>query len=356
MNSKKAPTDAYNAIVNFKDQTIIAIGDVHGDIDALLLTLWNANVIDDKGMWNVQTPTIVVQTGDQIDRKRDSNDYTEQNRYPELEVLQYTEWLKQQAKNDRKRLGSDFISLLGNHEILTCGGHFEEYVSTSDLRVHQNLIENRKRDFRAGSGQMAVKFLAQRPVVVRIGNCIFSHADIADTTLIGANPTDDTLNEFNTAAFDFLTKGMDNVTVKQKRFLGFADGTVTLKDHGENQYNAFSQTPMTQRSICGNSAVWKHPNGEYIEDDSKLPATDKFFISAHTIQIDGKIRGRGFIDDQISSHDPKHFWCIDTGRSRAFNREGETALQVDTATALKITNLNASAPTFKIVGPLRRST
>jgi hypothetical protein len=354
LKSKDAPTDAYNAIVHFTDQTIIAIGDVHGDIDALLLTLWNANVIDDKGMWNVQTPTIVVQTGDQIDRKRGQNDYSEQNRYPELEVLQYTEWLQSQAKS--KNNGSDFISLLGNHEILTCGGHFEEYVSTSDLRVHQNTIENRKTDFLAGSGPMAVKFLAQRPVVVRIGNCIFSHADIADTTLIGANPTDDTLNEFNTAAFDFLTKGMENVTVKQKWFLGFADGTVTLKDHGENQYNAFSQTAMTQRSICGNSAVWKFPDGEYIADDSKLPATDKFFISAHTIQIDGKIRGRGFIDNQILSLDPKHFWCIDTGRSRAFNNAGDTVLQVDRATALKITKLDASPPTFEIVGPLRRST
>ena len=68
------PVDFEFTFASTKPVRVVAIGDLHGDIDACLRTLWYADLIDGVGNWRGGN-TVVVQLGDQIDRKREENDF-----------------------------------------------------------------------------------------------------------------------------------------------------------------------------------------------------------------------------------------------------------------------------------------
>jgi hypothetical protein len=198
------------------------------------------------------------------------------------------------------------------------------YVSQSDINAFTNTSTTRADFFRAGQGSLATKFFTRRPFMVQIGNCIFSHADIAASL-----PVNDLIprvfQELNNDYWRVLRRGKSSITTDRAEALG-----LNQLFAGDDRY---LRTPMWNRNICLNLTAPHVSN-------------DLHFISAHTPK--NKIT--------FTANKSNRFWCIDTGRSRAFNSQGETALQVSKATALKITNLDASSPNFEIVGPSSRST
>jgi hypothetical protein len=81
---------------------IVAIGDLHGDLSATRNALLLAGVIDENDLW-VGGTTVVVQTGDQLDRGDD-----------ELEILDLLDALTLQAQ----AAGGAVHVLNGNHELM----------------------------------------------------------------------------------------------------------------------------------------------------------------------------------------------------------------------------------------------
>ncbi|XVF84285.1 hypothetical protein PTKIN_Ptkin17bG0024700 [Pterospermum kingtungense] len=89
-------------------ERLIAIGDLHGDLEKSKQAFRLAGVIDGSDRW-CGGFTTVVQIGDVLDRGRD-----------ELKILYFSEKLKREAVKS----GGQLITLNGNHEIMNVEGDF----------------------------------------------------------------------------------------------------------------------------------------------------------------------------------------------------------------------------------------
>ncbi len=138
--------------------TLIAIGDLHGDLERTRAVLRLANLIDENDRW-IGEKTVLVQTGDQIDRGDDDR-----------AVLDLIERLKKQAK----AAGGALIALTGNHELMNVTGDFR-YVAPGSVATFDEL-GGRIAAFRPG-GTYA-RMLAERPVVVQVGDTVFVHGGV----------------------------------------------------------------------------------------------------------------------------------------------------------------------------------
>lgn len=151
---------------------IIAIGDLHGDYQATLNSLQLAKVIKLNGTrWTwCGGKTHVIQVGDQIDRKC-REDVKGGDEDSEIKIMKLLDYLDGQAIRD----GGRILSLVGNHELLSCRGQFQ-YVSPKGL-AHFGGEEKRHEAFRPG-GEMAKYMAEHRYAVVKIGAFMFVHAGI----------------------------------------------------------------------------------------------------------------------------------------------------------------------------------
>ena len=109
---------------------IVAVGDVHGELDALQEILCHAGILGDQGQW-VGGSTIVVQTGDVIDRGPDSVGV-----YKLLKKLQL----------EAPRTGGAVVRLLGNHELAL----LEEENCMTDVSDWRNFRRMLEHDVLAG--------------------------------------------------------------------------------------------------------------------------------------------------------------------------------------------------------------
>jgi hypothetical protein len=97
---------------------IVAIGDLHGDMDHARRALRLAGAIDVHDRWT-RGRLVVVQTGDQMDRGDDDR-----------AIVDLVEDLKGQAAG----AGGEFVALLGNHEIMNASLDFR-YVTAGGFRA-----------------------------------------------------------------------------------------------------------------------------------------------------------------------------------------------------------------------------
>ena len=156
-------------------ERVIAIGDLHGDLEATRGALRLAGAIDDQDRW-IGGNLVVVQTGDILDRGGD-----------ELEILTLLENLATEART----AGGAVHALNGNHELMnvkldlryvTLEG-FLDFLPTplteSDTVVPEMVVdgvEGRIKAFRPG-GPVALR-LAQRNVVAIVGDTVFVHGGV----------------------------------------------------------------------------------------------------------------------------------------------------------------------------------
>jgi len=155
---------------------IVAIGDVHGDLEATRAALKLAGLIDASDHWT-GGETILVQTGDQLDRGDD-----------ELEILELFERIEGEARS----AGGEVHVLNGNHELMNASGDFR-YVTQGgfadfagvDATALDRLPEaatvpaqarGRVAAFMPG-GPWAKK-LAERDVVFVAGGSVFVHGGL----------------------------------------------------------------------------------------------------------------------------------------------------------------------------------
>jgi hypothetical protein len=174
---------------------VVAIGDVHGDLDTFVAILQDARVIDARRKW-VGGTTVLVQTGDVVDRGPQSR-----------KVMDLLIDLDKQAR----KAGGQVHALLGNHEVMNLLGDLryvsaEEYASyasgdADDVReqVYAASVQPPQRDdpaFKAkwmaahprgwvelvrafGAKGKYGRWLRQHDTVVKVGDTLFLHGGIS---------------------------------------------------------------------------------------------------------------------------------------------------------------------------------
>jgi hypothetical protein len=95
---------------------IVAVGDVHGAFDKFVTILREAGVIDNRRRW-IGKNTILVQTGDVLDRGPDSREAMD---------------LLRRLESDAERAGGKVYALLGNHEVMRMLNQ-RNYVSAAEF-------------------------------------------------------------------------------------------------------------------------------------------------------------------------------------------------------------------------------
>ena len=154
---------------------IVAIGDLHGDLNATLRVLKLANLINAEDDW-IGGATVLVQTGDVLDRGDDEQD-----------ILDLLERLRAQAQT----AGGQVHVLLGNHETMNVAGDFR-YVTaegwsdfddapgvkqfTTTLQDVPATRRARIASFRPG-GYYA-RILGDHNIAVIVGDTVFVHGGL----------------------------------------------------------------------------------------------------------------------------------------------------------------------------------
>lgn len=159
------------AVARPSPERVVAIGDLHGDLDATRRALRLAGAIDDQDAW-IGGKLVVVQTGDAIDRGDDDR-----------AILDLLERLKGEAK----RAGGELVAMSGNHELMNAAFDFR-YVTPGAFKTFGELSgafgqdgippEQRGRAAAFAPGGVYAKRIAERPVVARVGDSIFVHGGV----------------------------------------------------------------------------------------------------------------------------------------------------------------------------------
>jgi len=157
-------------------ERLVAIGDLHGDLDKARRALRLAGAIDASDAW-VGGKLVVVQTGDEIDRGDDDR-----------KILDLIEKLKA----DAKKSGGEVLALVGNHELMNAAfdfryvtpGAFKAFsdVTASDPNTATFLAQlepnTRGRAAAFAPGGRYASLLSERPLFVKVGDSVFVHGGI----------------------------------------------------------------------------------------------------------------------------------------------------------------------------------
>lgn len=143
---------------------LVAIGDLHGDLQSTRRALRLAGAIDEKDQWKGGA-LVVVQTGDQIDRGDDDR-----------AIVDLFDALRDQAK----KAGGEVIAMSGNHEIMNAQADFR-YVTPGGFQAFAEppgSVSEQGRGKAFAPGGPYAKRLAERPVVLVVGDNVFAHGGV----------------------------------------------------------------------------------------------------------------------------------------------------------------------------------
>ncbi len=153
---------------------VVAIADVHGDVEALVNALEAADLIDQERAWT-GGKSLLVQTGDILDRGA-----TEREAYELLFSL------REQAREK----GGDIVMLIGNHEMMNSIGDlryvvpeamddFDDSVTPAELAELSEAPESVRGRFAAWRpGGSWAKKLAEQGFTVIVNDTVFVHGGI----------------------------------------------------------------------------------------------------------------------------------------------------------------------------------
>lgn len=142
-------------------ERVVAIGDLHGDLDNALDVLRLAGLIDEAARWSGGTTTL-VQTGDTTDRGPDSRGVMD---------------LMRRLQKEAPAAGGRVIPLLGNHEVMNLQGDLR-YVHPGDPSAFGGSAA-RARAF-SPDGEYGV-WLASLDAVAKVDDTVFTHGGIHPT-------------------------------------------------------------------------------------------------------------------------------------------------------------------------------
>ena len=272
--------DQYNEMFKYYQKAeykniekVIAIGDIHGDLNAFKSSLKKAKLINLQDRW-IGGDTHVVQVGDILDRKTRSDDFSDED--SEFIIISFILKLQIEAYLN----GGGYHPVIGNHEIMNVLGIFV-YVSYMGMRHFQS-INGRRDYFKQGSDFCKYLSCAWNPVI-KINNCLFCHGGIS-----------------RVIANRFTIKEINEIMRSR------------LYSNNYNLYDYnFQNLFVTENSILWNRNYSNNePENPKILDEIKYVLNKydcKYMIIGHTPYTEGvKIKYNG------------HIICIDTAMSEAF--------------------------------------
>ncbi|KAL0797943.1 hypothetical protein Bca101_053117 [Brassica carinata] len=157
-----------------KPDRLVAIGDLHGDLEKSKEAFRLAGLIDSSDRWTGGS-AMVVQVGDVLDRGGE-----------EMKILYFLERLKREAE----RSGGKVLTMNGNHEIMNVEGDFR-YVTEKGLEELKILTKGfpraRPECFEGiiariaalrPEGPVAKRFLSRNQTVAVVGDSVFVHGGL----------------------------------------------------------------------------------------------------------------------------------------------------------------------------------
>ena len=267
---------------------VVAVGDVHGDIEVLVRTLLLAKLIDEQLQWAGGDATL-VQLGDVLDRGDSERECWD---------------LLQRLKSDAPKAGGRVICMIGNHEAMNVLGD-----SRPSGVIHANgetsFGPDREDAWRQG-GPLA-KELAECPVIAIIGDSVFVHGGLP---------------------LDITREGIERINKQMRRFL--LDPTVRAEDTDRLDKRLLFQNDAGATGECSVSPLWDRrlsspPDCEPSHGDAKaLRASLKRLgvgrvVVGHTVQ------------STINSACFGAVWRCDTGMSRWVCNGPVEALEITSA-------------------------
>lgn len=137
---------------------VVAIGDLHGDLDATRAAFRAADLLDGQDHW-AGGSTVVVQTGDQLDRGTQ-----------ERELIAFL----QRMETEAHAAGGTLHVLNGNHEIMNAEGDFR-YVPPAGFADFQG--QRARAELFAPGGRHARWFATHNTVLI-VGDTAFVHGGL----------------------------------------------------------------------------------------------------------------------------------------------------------------------------------
>ena len=254
---------------------IIAIGDLHGDLEAARKALLLAGAMDENDSW-IGGNMILVQTGDILDRGDD-----------EEAILDLFERLRDEAKE----AGGAVHLLHGNHELMNVyldyryvtEGGFSAFGNPGSvqpdslLATLDSLHWSRASAFRPG-GPLA-KRLANRSTVAKVGNTIFVHGGLLP---------------------EHVDLGMDNVNAAVRAWL-------------------LDEAPQPEWVRGDQSPVWSR----LYSDQPTQAACDTLSSVLERVGADRMVVGHTAQPTGITSFCGGRVWCIDVGMAAYYKGRPE---------------------------------
>jgi hypothetical protein len=303
---------------------LIAIGDLHGDLNVTLKALRLAKVIPDNiFQHNVNDiswcggDTWLIQLGDQIDRCRPDDwekncikDYDDvvEDEGNNMRIIQIFQKLDVEAK----KCGGRVLGLLGNHELMNVDKDYR-YVSPEEFLEFVPPEQRKKgaqtddgyplgyyhrlKAFERG-GNIAKHYAVQKKSIIQIGRWLFIHGGIGH-----ALASKYTIQEMNTIVTDWLLNKKDEMTEKNFNELFRDDDDISPfwcrlyseeDDYDENTLEGFEKllNILNKRNNTLNPI--------------------ECVVLAHTPQF--------MSDRYLNSIYNERLWRIDVGMSRAFGK------------------------------------
>ncbi|MCP4546886.1 MAG: calcineurin [bacterium] len=263
--------ERYPTRINHHAPRIVAIGDLHGDLDATRRALRLAGAINERDQW-IGEETIIVQTGDQLDRGDD-----------EQAILD----LLEQLHGEAVLTGGAVYVLNGNHELMnaaldlryiTPGGFvdFEDAVTydPADPTLGEYPVEQRARVAAFRPGGKYARLLAQRNVVLIVGDNLFVHGGILPS---------------------HIDYGLERINAETRSWL-----------LGE-----------TERPECirgARSPIWSR----LYSDEPTSASCDTLNMVLEALSVKRMVVGHTVQEEGITSYFDAAVWCIDSGMAEHY--------------------------------------
>lgn len=238
---------------------VVAIGDIHGDYEALVKILLSMNLINVQGQW-IGGDTHLVLMGDLVDGDAGSK-----------KVLDLAIFLQRQAL----LAGGRLHALLGNHDLITASGDFSR-MSKKERKSfipedEQDQVKTKKylKGLFLGEGPYA-RWMADRPILVKINGGLYVHAGLDEKVL------DFSIDELNKYAKEWVLYFQERGPRPPKQtewIVGLKNG-VFHEDIG----------PAFQRDFKVSKKVLKNP-GERPKGATKLKVVEEILVHNQAQQI-----------------------------------------------------------------------
>jgi hypothetical protein len=154
---------------------LVAVGDIHGDLDALLRILIGTGLVtEDSAAWSGGGDCLVLM-GDLNDRGNDS-----------IAVMDFVMGLQAGAAE----AGGAVQALLGNHEAMAAEGDFRYVSAVETLSIERWWFDNVNGLHAVYRGNSPyAEWLRSRPVMLRAGGTLFVHAGL-DRWMLDHDPAE----------------------------------------------------------------------------------------------------------------------------------------------------------------------